>query len=291
MATIVDDSDAQIVYSPGGWNATTNPNEHNETVHWSTQAGATATFKFSGLRIAVYGTAHPFSKPAISEYSIDGGPPYLQRFQADEKMYKHLFFHSPPLGQENHTLVVKNAANVFFSIDYFDISPHETPTTTVTKTIFASATGTVEPHHLVNMGLIIGSIIGWMVLLILLLAVAIILRKRHQEKYEVDPLPLLDETWRPDMLALEQALYENERSTLFLASGAGSSPQLSARTSKVGAMVSSSTRESSPNPDMQQLRHMNPSRSGMPSHSQPTSFPPLYSTRTIPDEEALPAYQ
>ncbi|PFH50105.1 hypothetical protein AMATHDRAFT_86001 [Amanita thiersii Skay4041] len=144
----IDDADTRIVYS-GDWtpDTTNNLNQFNGTVHLTSMVDASATFKFSGLSIAVYGTVDHFDTPVISEYSIDDEPPFQLRYQPEQRVYQYLFYQSKPLRQGDHTLVIKNKADTWLIIDYFIVTPHETPaTTTVTTTDFTTVTMTATNH-------------------------------------------------------------------------------------------------------------------------------------------------
>ncbi|PFH50103.1 hypothetical protein AMATHDRAFT_4264 [Amanita thiersii Skay4041] len=234
------------------------------------------------LAIAVYGTGHPTDRPAISEYSIDGGPSYQLRFQPPEKVYQYLFYQSKPLSQEEHTLLIMNGADMFFSIDYLVVTPHESVTTTVTtKNLVTVTASTAKLQRSPNLALIIGTTVGGTVLLVLLLVVVFLVKKGRQPNYRVDPFP-----------PLEQVPHWSGRlaEALIVASEARSSTQLSAKSNRPRDVPSSSVRGARSTQSLQQPQPMNQPRAGPSSISQSTSFPPLYSTRTHLYEEVLPEY-
>ncbi|PFH50104.1 hypothetical protein AMATHDRAFT_4265 [Amanita thiersii Skay4041] len=298
----IDDFDPRIVYS-SGWAPDTsdNINQFNGTVHLSAVVDATATFKFLGLSVTVYGTADHYDTPAISEYSVDNEPPFQLRYQPEERVYNYVFYQSRPLGQGNHTLVIKNKANTFLWIDYLVVTPHEIVNTTITTSksatslsamttstpsivpLSASTTLSMAPvatregsHLSVNLGLTIGTTVGGTVVLVLLLIVAIRVKRRRQVKYKVDPL--LTPFGNEEPLVTEALPVASEDRLPSI---------LSSKRSGFRGVVSSSRHESTPN---LQQQHTNQPRTGPVLISRSALLPPLHPTRTNVDEEAPPAY-
>lgn len=101
----------------------------NGNDHYSNQAGATATYHFTGTRLAVYGSLGP--DHGVASFSVDGGPPY------DRVSYYHEFrvgeqrtYLSPELEFGDHTLTVAvtgektaNATDGYITIDRAEVYP------------------------------------------------------------------------------------------------------------------------------------------------------------------------
>jgi len=190
---IVDDSDSRMVYSPADlWYNGGVPQEVDGTTHWTISTGVTASLTFTGTYIEVYGTidipgvnSHNNMGP-VSTYSIDGAPAttFTGTLMA-VKQYKVLFFQSPTLQEEIHTLVITVSAG-FYVLDYLQYLPFSNTTATSTPVstsmLFTSqgqASGattfpTPVSHSSVNVptGALVGGIIGAVVLLLLVSLVA-----------------------------------------------------------------------------------------------------------------------
>lgn len=153
---IVDDRDPRIVYSSTGWFLLGGPLEYDSTTHGARTAGATATFKFTGSSVAVYGTISDIGiyQNPVSTYSIDGSSPFTYTGIATSQIqYRQQFFQSSKLVAGDHTLVITAILNnASLWIDYIEYIPAvgtpstspQGPTTTVISTTNPSSTTTVS---------------------------------------------------------------------------------------------------------------------------------------------------
>ncbi|KAJ7797909.1 hypothetical protein B0H14DRAFT_3546654 [Mycena olivaceomarginata] len=107
MSVILDDSDPLVDYSGRGWLG--HPGEQfvefGATTHSSGTPGDTATLKFEGTSISVYGTLVP-GRP-IMNFSIDGAEPTpLEASPVKEPSHNILFWTSSALMEAPHTLTI-----------------------------------------------------------------------------------------------------------------------------------------------------------------------------------------
>ncbi|KJA15002.1 hypothetical protein HYPSUDRAFT_48706 [Hypholoma sublateritium FD-334 SS-4] len=134
--TVFDDRNALIVYSTSpGWTQGGNVSDFQGTSTWTTSAGASFTFKFTGVSISVYGTLSGTTAPQQSAYSIDGGD--AQAFTAVTPTgvvftFHQLFFSRSGLtAGVSHTLVVTNLVeNTWYFLDSIQVEAASTTTTT-----------------------------------------------------------------------------------------------------------------------------------------------------------------
>ncbi|GBE80053.1 hypothetical protein BKA93DRAFT_202935 [Sparassis latifolia] len=143
MSIKVDDADPSITYSTG-WTFNISSAQYDDTYHGATKAGMTATFTFTGISVAAYGSLGSwdvFGRP-VTSYTIDGN--YISAYQApivDPPYYtvNTLYFQSSELSQGTHTLVITNLNGTppsEFWLDYViylpgaaTTAPASTPTT------------------------------------------------------------------------------------------------------------------------------------------------------------------
>ncbi|OCH93939.1 hypothetical protein OBBRIDRAFT_748654 [Obba rivulosa] len=154
-AITVDDAAPSVVYSNGWVLDTPSSAEYNQTKHGATSAGLTATFKFTGTGVEVYGSLGSidvYGRP-VSSYSVDGvqqgtyQAPIINPGFAETNV---LFFRSPLLGPTTHTLVVTNQNGTAPStlwLDYFVYTPSDD-----------TASISVSPSHASQSALSSGSI-------------------------------------------------------------------------------------------------------------------------------------
>ncbi|KAJ7174091.1 hypothetical protein C8R43DRAFT_1058086 [Mycena crocata] len=146
MSVIVDDRDPLVEYSPqGGWGT---PNgrggssaEYQRTTTRSTQKGDTATFKFEGTGVAVYGTigsgSSSINEGASMTFSIDGASPTPYTAPVvtqNTPLFHQSLWTSGPLAEGSHTLTMTVGPNQQ-SIIYLDYLMYNT-TSTAGKTVF-----------------------------------------------------------------------------------------------------------------------------------------------------------
>lgn len=133
--TAIDDSDTSVngprVSYEGDWitGSRCGVTCFNGDDHYSNQADATATYHFTGTRIAVYGSLGP--DHGYASFSVDGGPP------SDRMSYYHEFrigeqrtYLSTELEFGDHTLTVVvtgekpgNATDAYITIDRAEVYP------------------------------------------------------------------------------------------------------------------------------------------------------------------------
>ncbi|KAG5650007.1 hypothetical protein H0H81_001085 [Sphagnurus paluster] len=136
----IDDTDPRIRYS-SNWIAAAGTNEFDSTTHVTRQAGAQATFKFTGSSIAVYGTipdTGAYKDAPVSTYSLDGASSVtFSPAIGSTAQYRQLFFSSPKLSDGEHTLVITSAVDqAYLWLDYFEITPvQSTPSLSATSGI------------------------------------------------------------------------------------------------------------------------------------------------------------
>lgn len=98
--------DFQVSYS-GEWNSGTGCGNQcfKGDDHWSGTAGATATFTFTGTRIALLSVRDVGN--GIAAISIDGGEEQLVDYYGEPRVGQHLNYLSPELEPGRHTLTVR----------------------------------------------------------------------------------------------------------------------------------------------------------------------------------------
>ncbi|PIL28497.1 hypothetical protein GSI_08535 [Ganoderma sinense ZZ0214-1] len=139
MATTVtvDDGDPGIEYR-GAW--THNPwgNQsvnYGSSVTFTNTSGSTATYRFQGTAIAVFGAFEMSGTYNVhSSYSIDDGTA-TDFIPADTFVvfqYNQKFFQSGTLSNDEHTLVITNLGEEFW-LDYLVVTQSPPSTTTTTQ--------------------------------------------------------------------------------------------------------------------------------------------------------------
>ncbi|KAJ3540942.1 hypothetical protein NMY22_g4091 [Coprinellus aureogranulatus] len=109
---LVDDTSSYITYS-GSWTRISgSTRQWNGAVYSTSQAGATATFRFRGTALKVTGTVPAGSGTVHSRYTIDGGNPILvDRRCGSGDAYSELFLERSGLSAVDHTLVITNVGS------------------------------------------------------------------------------------------------------------------------------------------------------------------------------------
>lgn len=114
-----------------GWlfnGTTTVPGWYNSSMAYSNASGTTATYTFTGTKIAVYG--EKTSKHGITAFSIDNGPETLvDQYNATTLSPSTLLF-TATVVRGSHTIKIrctgtKNSASTdkFSIFDYFEVTP------------------------------------------------------------------------------------------------------------------------------------------------------------------------
>ncbi|KAJ7720872.1 hypothetical protein DFH07DRAFT_684064, partial [Mycena maculata] len=129
---IVDDHDPLVQYNPpGGWLSEGSSIEYMKTTMAPTVLGSTATFKFNGTSIAVYGTIAGPNYQATMDFHIDTltGSYSPAMTVVDTTTYHQLLWTSDVLVDGVHTLVITQNCSIqdrILFLDYF--SYNTTPT-------------------------------------------------------------------------------------------------------------------------------------------------------------------
>ncbi|KAM5545374.1 hypothetical protein V8D89_000987 [Ganoderma adspersum] len=147
----IDDFDRTVIYH-GPWTIGANiPDEAalnwDSTLHYSNISGATATLKFTGTSIAVYGSLHPPGRYNMqSLYSIDGQPPFtfIPNRDVQTAIHQSLFYSSLQFPYREHTLVVTNLGEQLF-LDFFDVQDEAHPTSSSTTPAASTTTTPIPP--------------------------------------------------------------------------------------------------------------------------------------------------
>lgn len=130
---VIDDADAAVAYAgvlPGinPWVQEGGPDELAGTTHRTNSPGATATFRFTGTSIGVYGTMGQnsiLSPPYAASFTVDDGEPEQYRPPAMDGIARQvLLFERGDLLEGEHTIVVTNIlpGTAPLWIDYFQVS-------------------------------------------------------------------------------------------------------------------------------------------------------------------------
>ncbi|KAI0064238.1 hypothetical protein BV25DRAFT_1823208 [Artomyces pyxidatus] len=200
---IVDDNSTLISYSASPpWQLGGQSIEYDGTTHGlvgPNTLNATATFRFTGSAIEVYGTVGPIDGGGPAVYQIDGMPPVLSTnpLQTDT-VPSLLFYRSPPLDPTTpHILIITPAGDntTRYWLDYLLYTP-PLPNATATSSSSSSsvlptasepsspdATNSVK-HHDVPVGAIVGGAVGGAVALAIILALIYIMKlQRKLQRY------------------------------------------------------------------------------------------------------------
>ncbi|KAF8869285.1 hypothetical protein BD779DRAFT_1654995 [Infundibulicybe gibba] len=199
---VVDDNNPEIKYS-GSWARSEDPfisSEnpggfpfHNGT-HQSSTPGDTATFKFAGSSIAVYGIFSWAQTGSLSvTYSLDGGstantysvtPATPEFINQRRQCQNYLLFSNDSLGKGNHTLVIDitQVNGLTFSMDYLTYTPSFSAI--ILKPDLTQLPPTTSPAPMKSseappVGAVVGAVIGTLVFLSVIIFTLLILRRQR----------------------------------------------------------------------------------------------------------------
>ncbi|KAF8665802.1 hypothetical protein AX16_000246 [Volvariella volvacea WC 439] len=211
---IVDDYDPELLYH-GTWMTTPLPHHttfYQNTTHWSRTRGSTATFPFVGSSLAVYGVLDTSTNGIMTaNFSVDDFDPvpYSAQFtgqSADGGLTSALIFVADQLPADSHTLkitLMDVTESQLLGLDYITYRPTAarvteqpqlgTPSPATpepspsndTTSVPSPATSKSTIDLTDRIGIIIGSILGGMLVLIFIVLLILIWRKRrlyHQSK-------------------------------------------------------------------------------------------------------------
>ncbi|OBZ65289.1 hypothetical protein A0H81_14704 [Grifola frondosa] len=126
---LVDDSDPRITYV-GDWMSTSLPRNqdvYNSTMTFTVEAGASASFSFTGTAISIYSVYQPTNATAYTvnaTYIIDGlfvSSYFTPTPTSAEILVDMLVFTSSPLPDAQHTLLITNYGDLYL-LDYLEVA-------------------------------------------------------------------------------------------------------------------------------------------------------------------------
>ncbi|KAF5311214.1 hypothetical protein D9611_013047 [Ephemerocybe angulata] len=126
---VADDSSSYIAYS-GSWVRQTGSSRQWESaVHSTSQSGASATFRFRGTGIKVYGTIPSGSGVIRSQYIVDGGSPTTVERQAGANpAYNEVLLDLSSLAAVDHSVTITNlGGGADFQLDRLSFLPTSDP--------------------------------------------------------------------------------------------------------------------------------------------------------------------
>ncbi|KAF9557033.1 hypothetical protein CPC08DRAFT_752160 [Agrocybe pediades] len=107
----IDDTDTEHIDYSVGWQVVTDGSSRQweSSIHYTTQPGATATFRFSGYQVWIVATTSSGSGSNLLDVSIDGGPAVSISQQSNgSAQYNVQYFQSDVLPDMAHQLVITN---------------------------------------------------------------------------------------------------------------------------------------------------------------------------------------
>ncbi|PFH49397.1 hypothetical protein AMATHDRAFT_4914 [Amanita thiersii Skay4041] len=124
----IDDSNTNIVYTGVDWVSAGGDSEYNKTSHGTSHSGSRFAYTFRGTSIGAFGTLGSISSgpvPPSGNFTIDNGPAVtFQTHPIDTNLYKQMFFQTPDMPDDVHTLVMTFSADkVIFWLDYLMVTP------------------------------------------------------------------------------------------------------------------------------------------------------------------------
>lgn len=130
---VADDSSSYIAYS-GSWGRQVGSSRQWENaIHSTSQAGASATFRWKGSGVQVYGTVPSGSSgTAKSQYVIDGGSATtVERQVRTDPVYGDMFFELRGMSEGEHSITITNVGGggADFQLDKIEFYPTDDPAT------------------------------------------------------------------------------------------------------------------------------------------------------------------
>jgi len=214
----IDDRNPLIYYSPNAsWTRGGNASDYDATSTFTSTPGASASITFSGrvqsfhiyvltnwttkgIGISVWGTIDRLDTPAfvLSSYSVDGGPTTTYNATVQPQFqFQQNFFQSGTLTPASHTLVVTYlTSNGRYFIDYFFITPSNSPITATSTSPVSSSSSSVSTSITagnshssgVRIAPIVGGSLGGLALIIIMVLVVLViwLRNKRVKKNQPD---------------------------------------------------------------------------------------------------------
>ncbi|KAF9531469.1 hypothetical protein CPB83DRAFT_904577 [Crepidotus variabilis] len=180
--SVIDDQDLSRINYKGEWVRGGNSRELDGTVASSTRVGDSFVVSFYGNAIAVYGTIDDSSAGVQSNYSIDGADPQTATSQGGAgDTPNQQFWKSPTLTLGQHALDV--------TMVKVNKDPQEPTEGTIWFDYFAVTDPTIRPlKRKVNVGAVVGGLIGGFALLALLV---LLFFWRRRKRRDIKPQPLV----------------------------------------------------------------------------------------------------
>jgi len=178
-ASVIDDTDSRITYLPSddAWTVSSGPEFTEESAHFSSNADASATVKFTGEAIGVYGTVsaeHSDVRVNIDgqDRKTDGRNRLVDGLHAQTLMY-----FEDSLGPGEHTMVVSAIPRADGGPPLIDIDSMSVFASDGNGAISAgSASGSSGPSKA-----LIGGIVGGVIGLLLIVVLILLLIRRTRE--------------------------------------------------------------------------------------------------------------
>ncbi|KAF6750552.1 hypothetical protein DFP72DRAFT_511198 [Ephemerocybe angulata] len=130
---VADDSSSYIAYS-GSWERQVGSSRQWENaIHSTSQAGASATFRWKGSGVQVYGTVPSGSSGTTkSRYVVDGGSATtVERQVRTDAVYGDMFFELRGMSEGEHSITITNigGGGADFQLDKIEFYPTDDPAT------------------------------------------------------------------------------------------------------------------------------------------------------------------
>ncbi|KAF9551396.1 hypothetical protein CPC08DRAFT_792752 [Agrocybe pediades] len=205
----IDDLNTTLIEYNGDWQTLIGSSRQWESsVHSTIEPGATATFRFRGYQVWVWGTIPAGTGSNLIDIAIDDeSPTRITRKSNGSAVFNEPYFESPMLRDTFHKVVITNRGsnadqNTEFMLDRFEFETSEeiplfapasssqsptsssqtqTPTSSPNSTIEESSSGSKTP-----VGAITGAVIGVLALLVLILGFLLWRRRRNAQGKHAD---------------------------------------------------------------------------------------------------------
>ncbi|PPR01801.1 hypothetical protein CVT24_001697 [Panaeolus cyanescens] len=168
---IIDDTDPRVAYS-AMWTRHGSDFAYGNSAHLTGSASATATLRFNGTSVEVYGTVQKASstRAPLSSYTLeDGSSAMFKPNETSNDQHKVLFFRKEGLAKGEHVLVIRNLIpDDALWLDYFTVDGGST----------ASGTGV----HSLPVGAIIAVALASLFITLAILLLGFFLWTRHHKR-------------------------------------------------------------------------------------------------------------
>ncbi|KAF8146289.1 hypothetical protein K438DRAFT_1990925 [Mycena galopus ATCC 62051] len=181
---LFDDSDASVIYSPGGWESGSSTDCLESTQHVSASAESWAALSFNGTGISLVGI--PSQTDFKASIVIDGSQPVISQTQNQNQQ----LFNTSGLTSGPHTINVTVLVGNL-GIDYFLVTndnPASSNAPVQTTAPHPSGTPqTSETPPTPPIAAIVGGAVGGLVVLMLILAFTLIWKRRARARRNQNP--------------------------------------------------------------------------------------------------------